>query len=439
MQNLVRASGRKVWYLNDPIEDNLSRTWSDYRTNWESTLVASLLQPEVWRFEVMPWPERVFNGKYPTTQPSKAGEPVERAGIPASYETELQAVISAMGDLKQPGDRIRWEACGTQGAGVLVSDTMMFQRGDPTPSDASLGSFYGLAMPLLKRGFPIEPVQIENATTPGFLDRYKLLLLTYEGQKPPKPEFHAALANWVKAGGALVMVDDDTDPYNAVQEWWNTPPLSFATPRLDLFQALGLAPGATGLSRVGKGVVLYEPLSPAALTHDKTGAEQLRKFARQAAEAVGMEWKESSGLALRRGPYLIAAGLDESLPKKSQVTLRGKFISLFDSGLPLVKEAALTPGRRLMLLDLASPTLKEGVIAAACRVKDQTVIPGTIRFHTDGVAGSEAVVCVLSQQAPREVAVGGKPLTHNAWEFTDGLLRLRFENSAEGVEVEISR
>jgi hypothetical protein len=60
MQNLVRASGRRVWYLNDPIEDNPNHSWEDYRSNWENTLTASLLQPEVWRYEIMPWPERIF-------------------------------------------------------------------------------------------------------------------------------------------------------------------------------------------------------------------------------------------------------------------------------------------------------------------------------------------------------------------------------------------
>ena len=50
MQNLVRSTGRRVWYLNDPVEDNPNHDWNDYRSNWESTLVASLLQPEVWRF-----------------------------------------------------------------------------------------------------------------------------------------------------------------------------------------------------------------------------------------------------------------------------------------------------------------------------------------------------------------------------------------------------
>ena len=33
-----------------------------YQSNWESTLVASLFQPEVSKYEVAPWPERVFGG-----------------------------------------------------------------------------------------------------------------------------------------------------------------------------------------------------------------------------------------------------------------------------------------------------------------------------------------------------------------------------------------
>jgi hypothetical protein len=128
-QNLVRASGRRVWYLNDPVEDNPERTWADYRGNWDSTLTASLLQPEVWRYEIMPWPQRVFDGRYPSAD---AAHGKRKTGIPAGYETELQSVITALGDLKQPQEMVRWEASGTRGVGVPVSDTMMFQRGQPT-------------------------------------------------------------------------------------------------------------------------------------------------------------------------------------------------------------------------------------------------------------------------------------------------------------------
>ena len=79
MQNLVRASGRRVWYLNDPIEDDPNHDWDDYRTNWESTLTASLLQPEVWHYEIMPWPDRVFNSRHPLEEHS-GGEDREGAG-----------------------------------------------------------------------------------------------------------------------------------------------------------------------------------------------------------------------------------------------------------------------------------------------------------------------------------------------------------------------
>ena len=79
-------------------------------------------------------------------------------------------VINALNDMEQTD--IAWD-CGTRGIGVVVSDTMMFQRGDPNPSDAHLGSFYGLAMPLLKHGIPAEPVQLENATIPGALKDQK--------------------------------------------------------------------------------------------------------------------------------------------------------------------------------------------------------------------------------------------------------------------------
>jgi hypothetical protein len=38
MQNLVRASGRRVWYLNDPIEDNPNHSWEDYRKTGRARL-----------------------------------------------------------------------------------------------------------------------------------------------------------------------------------------------------------------------------------------------------------------------------------------------------------------------------------------------------------------------------------------------------------------
>ncbi len=124
MMNLVRATGRRVWFLNDPVEDNPDHDWTDYRVNWESTMVASLFQPDVWRFEVAPWPERVFGGRYPA-----GARPEDRQPMPPAYATEMQTVINALNDMDQ--HRVEWD-CGTTGIGLLISDSLMFERGDPS-------------------------------------------------------------------------------------------------------------------------------------------------------------------------------------------------------------------------------------------------------------------------------------------------------------------
>jgi hypothetical protein len=177
-------------------------------------MVASLLQPEVWQFEVAPWPEQVFGGHYP-----RSASRAEREAMPPRYATELQTVINALNDMKQP--KFEWD-CGTTGIGVLASDSLMFQRGEPTPSDPHLGNFYGLAMPLLKRGMPVAPVQLENVNIPNCLKEFRVLLLSYDGQKPLSPEVHPAIADWVRKGGMLIVCDADADPYNKVRDWWNS-------------------------------------------------------------------------------------------------------------------------------------------------------------------------------------------------------------------------
>ena len=458
MQNLVRASGRRVWYLNDPIEDDPNHDWEDYRTNWESTLTASLMQSEVWRFEIMPWPDRVFNSKHPARSvvenQNSAKAPreipvgtglsgfapeadVEKVGIPKAYETELQAVIGALGDMKQADTR--WQVAGTQNVGILISDTMMFERAAPTPSDAYLGSFFGLAMPLLKSGIPVEPVQIESATSPGFLDRYKMLLLTYEGQKPPTPAFHSALAAWVRNGGALVVVDQDGDPYNAVREWWNTAPNAFQAPRQHLFTLLGLEQNAAGVIPVGRGVLVSARVSPAALSHDPRGGEIVRKLAQQAASAVNLPWRETNSMVLRRGPYVIAVGLSESFPNATPQVLRGHFIDLFDARQPLLTHLTLSPGARRLLVDLdqGAGLEKPRIVAAACAVKDIQASKAELKFYAEGIANTHAVVTISASSKPKTIRIDGKEIEQDQVDFKNGVLRLSFDNSPAGFPVDI--
>lgn len=434
MQNLVRATGRTVWYLNDPIEDNPNYDWEDYRVNWESTLTASLLQPEVWRYEVAPWPERIFDGRYP-----KKGKPEEREAIPPAYATELQLVMNTLSDLKQ--SRVEWD-CGTTGLGVLVSDSLMFQRGEPTPSDPDLSHVYGLALPFLKRGMPVTPVQLENVTVPRYLDAFRLLLLSYHGQKPLSSDVHAPLADWVKRGGALLVIDDDTDPYARVRDWWNSDGHSHATPREHMFEQLGLNGNpdlAEGkLLRLGKGSVRWLRENPAQLAASPAGDARLLGIVKQSAASTKLKWRATNFLLLRRGPYVIGAGLNESVSGEPK-ELKGRYVNLFDPALRVLNSVKLVPASRVFLLDLES--VKGGnprVLASACKTmpaKESTA--RELSLLVEGVGDTSAVVLLHAPKPPREIKLTGQPLTGFDYSTSEKLLWIRFPNASGPRELTI--
>ncbi len=229
MQELTRGTGRRMWFLHDPVEDNPRHDWDDYRVNYIRTLVASLLHPDVWHYEVSPWPNRVFQGRFPARRP-------DAKTIGADYATTLAVVFNQLRDMQQTDVD---DAGATEGVGVFLADSAMFQRADPAFSTGladsaddptrqtrseihSLASFYGLTLPLIKHGIPVRPVQLDNVVrVPGYLDNYRVLVLSYEFMKPLQPGIHLALARWVEAGGTLIYVGADTDPFHAVREWWN--------------------------------------------------------------------------------------------------------------------------------------------------------------------------------------------------------------------------
>ena len=425
MQNLVRATGRTVWYLNDPIEDNPNHDWDDYQRNWECTLTASLFQPEVWQFEVAPWPERIFSRSYPRSVPRE-----QRKMIPPAYATELQVVMNALNDMRQ--DRVKWD-CGTTGIGLIISDSLMFQRGEPIASDEHLSHVYGLALPLLKRGMPVTPVQLENATLPGYLDNCRVLLLSYHGQKPLSPEVHTNLVAWVKNGGALIVCDDDSDPYNRVTDWWNSSGLNYATPREHLFEQLGVARSVDGAQkewRVGKGRMMWLQRNPAKCAASVDGDQQVVAVVEQAAKFAKLKWRETNYLLLERGPYVVAAGLDESIEGEPK-TLRGRFVNLFDADLRARDSVRIEPGGRYFLRDLKQARGGEPrVLASAGKVLETRREKGSLAFAVEGVARTPGVMLLHSPRGPRGITLEGQPVTDFSYSASDELLWVRFENEA---------
>jgi len=321
---------------------------------------------------------------------------------------------------------------------------LMFERGDPAPSDPHLSHVYGLALPLLKRGVPVAPVQLENVTLPGFLDAFKVLLLSYHGMKPLSAEVHLPVADWVRKGGQLIVVDDDGDPFNRVREWWNSNGAKYATPREDLFERMGwnaaemekLAKGQT--ASVLKGAVIWSRENPAILANNSDGDLKVVELVKAAASRSGLKWRETSHLLLRRGPYCIGAGLDESIPGAAK-ELRGRFVNLFDADLPVQDKVVLSPGSRAFLLDLGKiPAKQPQVLASACRTLVQKRDARSLTMAVEGVANTPAVVLLSAPiGAPGSVSLGGEPLQSFDYSAKERLLWIHFTNEPSPRELTI--
>jgi hypothetical protein len=224
-----------------------------------------------------------------------------------------------------------------------------------------------------------------------------------------------------------------------VREWWNTGDLHYATPRDHLLEKLGLAQDATGRHKVGRGSAVFESRSPSQLSRTAGGAEIVRDAVKRAMADTGQTWTESPALVLRRGPYVIAAGLDVA-NETAPVTLKGRFILLFDAAQPFVHEYTVGPGTRGVLVDLDRyPKDHVGVVAAASRVTNQKVTDESVSFDAIGQADTNAVVTLLLPRAPKGVTMNGQPLEASATDYQDGVLRLRFPNRAETLRIAVAR
>ena len=157
---------------------------------------------------------------------------------------------------------------------------------------------------------------------------------------------------------------------------------------------------------VGKGGLVWLRERPASCSVSAAGAAKIIETAKEAVSHAGLKWRETNYLLLRRGPYVIAAGLDESIdgnPKQ----LRGRFVNLFDPELRVLSEITLEPGSRRLLLDLdAMKTSKSHLLVSACKALPREEAFARLSYSVEGVDHTPAIVLVKSLKPPRRVVLG---------------------------------
>ncbi len=457
MQETVRGFDKRVYFLNDPVEDNPRYDWNDYKTNYLCTLTASLMRSDTSFYEVAPWPSRVFCGSFP------AGDP-QATTIPGDYASTLCLVFQQLRDMKgldaewidasDAGSETAPQPAPTEEIGVLLADSAMYQRAQPTTRDscgddladpnkptpqeiAMFGDYVGLTTPLIKRGVPVASPVLDNLLRqPGYLDKFKVLILSYDFQKPSSPGIHAVLADWVARGGALIFVDSGKDPYNDAKDWWNASSKSYANPGDHLLASFGLEPGRGNCKKsYGKGWVYVDRKRPAFISRSaENGAEYCRLVA-DAAKETNAPFDERNYFLKRRGPYLLAAALKEST-SDNPLQLKGHFVNLFDPNLEIVESIAIQPGERAWLLDLDRATIEApAVLASSCRVESQTTSDdgSRVRFETSSPTGIEAISLFKLKARPGSLTINGVESQEFRWDEGTKTLFFKFRPTGQDV------
>ncbi|MEZ2339004.1 hypothetical protein AB6735_25385 [Mucilaginibacter sp. RCC_168] len=435
--SMTAPTGRKVFFLTDPIED-WPRDWSDYKRNYQATFTAKLLYPMVADYEVMPWPERIY------THPYKVAGTDQKTLIPQFYSTQMQIMVNALNSMPASTNKVS----GVNGIGVLMSNTLMFQR-FPTHNgfeDPQFSNFYGQTLPLLKRGVPVQTVHMENLEYPASLKEIKVLVMSYSNMKPVSPAVHTYLANWVKQGGVLIYCGRDDDPYQTVMEWWDTKGNKFTAPSQHLFKLLGVNPTKDEQKfKVGKGAVYVLRQNPKEYVleagKDDNYISTVKQAYEQKAKAGELTFKNS--LYLERGPYDVVSVMDENADGKPY-TIKGPVIDLFDPQLPVLAEKVVNPGEQSLLyvVDRVPDKKLPQVLASASRIYNENRQGNIYSFVAKSPAKTLNSVRVLLPAQPKETKVTdstGQNISDvkTSWDASSNTLYLGFGNSPDGIKVDL--
>ena len=414
MVSMTAPTGRSLWLLTDPIEDGV-RDWEDYKKNYQATFTAQLLFPQVANYEIMPWPERIYERLYPVSPGSS-----EKSRIPADFASMMQVMTNALQQMPEAPER-------KAPFSVLMANSLMFQR------DSTLSDFFGLAMPLLKRGSPVGITHIENLGYPNALDGTRLLLMGYANMKPLDPEAHKYLAQWVKRGGKLLYSATDSDPFQQVQEWWNTGDHHYAAPADHLFELMGIPASApAGTYSYGKGTVCILRQDP----RDFVWAQGGEKPLLEAVESLLGPLMATNTLTLERGPYRIIAVMDEG-PWARPFQAEGCLIDLYDPALPVYSAREVPVGSQALFYDVRKAGKAPCILAAASRAYEEKRSGNSFSYTCKGPAETFNVTRILLPAKPVAVTVDGTDGEFEWDEFSQTVF-LRFPNNPDGVSVTLT-
>ncbi|MBR2621231.1 MAG: hypothetical protein IKC97_02535 [Clostridia bacterium] len=210
------VEGLNFYALADPMMDNESATEADCQYFYRQSIAASLLQPEINRFQILPWVNRAF------------------ANVSNNYRTIQSQIFEALNNIG--GKPITIEA-GTPGITYLISDSLSWMNTGKNWAFNTTDGLYGILAPLVRDGIPTKMKSMDQIESAADLEGVTVLIVSFDSNVPLDEKINIAIADWVKAGGTLLFISGSN-------QYWDVDDYFFwkddVTPLNNLLKHLGL-------------------------------------------------------------------------------------------------------------------------------------------------------------------------------------------------------
>lgn len=371
--------GQVLYSLTDAKADNPAFDWDKCRYLWKKSTTSQLMQSGIHNFQECVWPSRGFTP------------------APQDFKTSQLNLFQVMRDIG--GNQTNLYA-GTPGISVALGDSFTWQKNYSNwmATGSSQNALYGMTIPLIERGIPVSVTSLDYLESPADLKDVKVLLLSYDVNKPLSEKANAAIAEWVKQGGTVLYLGG-RDDYDAIpDEWWSdkkqTPfenlighlGLDISVTQSDSFEIIEWCGNSgygqsihdiysminlsdftnfftgTGFqsimkmgeetvgfdAKVGKGHFISVGMPASYYADNEQGPQQLRELVEYAVQYTDVSYYETTLMTMQRGEYIIA----ESLLSSQGESLTGDFIDLFDCNLSVISKKEMGSNDSALLLDL---------------------------------------------------------------------------------------
>ena len=361
---LTVRSDKNLWLLIDPVEDNPDHSWDAFAQWYKHCAVAMLLMQTVDRYEITPWPDRIFLPGHSTGGKTPA---------PEDYRTVILAVTQVLQEVPLGGQWLTTDGQGgltlpSQGIGIATADTLMWSQ----QAHPRLQEMYSLLLPLIARGIPVSSFLMERSRDKSYLADFKVIVVSYESFKPLTADMNHALVGWCRGGGTLIVLGNDGDALdNQPELWWQKS--GFSSPLAHLLSELKQPRQGATQWALGNGHIFRSPLSlsktnkafspardraysqtydngePCATIHSNILIDDYLALVAKAwgKNNANQPLNPQGGFALRRGPYIIAHS------EFATIELPGRLIDVFDPELKEVSNVRLAPGQSGLYKELS--------------------------------------------------------------------------------------